>query len=110
MNSNDYIWEKMLVAIECLCGEGSFKSRLENATNSALIRLRDDDAKGKMKEDLEYIFELTRRNIKAGKILKEPDELERKKLIEKMLHILLETTRHSAEQQAILDSIRHQEN
>ena len=31
MASVGYVWEKMLVAVDCLCGEGSFKGRLENA-------------------------------------------------------------------------------
>jgi len=109
-HSTNYIWEKMYVAVNCLCGEGSFKERLENATISALIRLHDEDLTGELKEDLEYIFNWTNRNIENGKILREPGELERKKLIEEMLHVLTETTERHAERQMTTKSKRHQKN
>lgn len=91
MSSPDYVWEKMYVATDCLCGDGPFISRLENATISALIRLEDNDLTGELAEDLKFILEWTKNNIVDGKIQREPDELERKKLIEKMLHVMLET-------------------
>ncbi len=91
MSSPGYIWEKMCVAIDCLCGAGSFRDRLENATISALIRLDESDLAGELAEDLAFILSWTKSNIADGKLQKEPDELERKKLIEKMLHIMLET-------------------
>jgi hypothetical protein len=47
-DSADYVWEKMLVAIECLCGEGSFKNRLENATISAFLTLENTDLTGEL--------------------------------------------------------------
>ena len=91
MSSLNYVCEKMHVAIDCLCGDGPFISRLENATISALIRLKDDDLTGELAEDLKYILVWTKNNITDGKIQKEPDELERGKLIEKMLHVMLAT-------------------
>ena len=92
-NSEGYVWEKMVVAVECLCGDGTFMSRLENATCSALIRLEESDLDGALGEDLKFVLSLTSRNILSGKFQHEPDELERKKLVEKMLHVLLELTR-----------------
>ena len=56
MNTPDYVWEKMEVAISCLCEDGLFKSRLENATISSLHRLEDDDLTGELQEDLKFIF------------------------------------------------------
>jgi len=91
MSSPNYVWEKMHTAIDCLCGDGPFISRLENATISALVRLEDDDLTGELAEDLKFILGWTKNNIIGGKIQKEPDELEKNKLIEKMLHVMLET-------------------
>ncbi len=94
--SKDYVWEKMFVAVDSLCGEGSFKSRLENATVSALMRLEDNDLAGELADDLKYVLDWSKRNMKGGLLQKEPNELERSRLIEKMLHILVETTRLEA--------------
>ncbi len=91
MSSLGYVWEKMYVAIGCLCGDGSFAARLENATISALIHLEEDDLTGELGQDLKYILGWTKNNILGGSIQKEPDELERNELIEKMLHVMLET-------------------
>lgn len=92
MNSSDYVWEKMHLAICCLCGEGSFKSRLADATISALTSLKDGDLIGELSQDLNYILDWTKRNMVGGVIQREPDELERKTLIEKMMRVLNETT------------------
>jgi hypothetical protein len=94
MSSPRYVWEKMYVAIDCLCKEGSFNTRLYNATVSALMRLEDNDLTGDLAEDLKHILDWTKRNITEGSLQREPDELERNELIEKMLHVLLETTRN----------------
>ena len=94
MNSPDYVWEKMHVAISSLCGEGSFKERLGNATVSALMRLDDDDLPGELGQDLKFILDWTKRNLANDAIQREPNELERYQLIEKMMHILTETTSH----------------
>jgi hypothetical protein len=108
-HSENYIWQKMYLAVLCLCGEGSFRERLEGAT-LALVLLNDEDLTGKLKEDLEYIFNWTNRNIEGGRIRREPGELDRKELIEKMLRVLLDTTEHHAEQQIITESKRHRQN
>jgi hypothetical protein len=93
-NSPGYVWEKMYVAIDAMCGRGDVKERLANATESALMRLTDDDMKGTpLYEDLQHVLSWTKGNMLGGEIQKLPDELEHNKLIEKMLHILLETAR-----------------
>lgn len=91
MSSPGYVWEKLYVAIDCLCEDGSFVSRLENATVSSLVRLEESDLTGENAEDLTFILKWTKHNLINGKIQKEPDELERHKLIEKILHVMLET-------------------
>jgi hypothetical protein len=93
-NSAGYVWEKMYVAIDAMCGRGSVKERLANATESALMRLTDDDMKGtELYEDLQFVLSWTKANMLGGEIQRVPDELGHNKLIEKMLHILMETTR-----------------
>lgn len=93
MSSMGYVREKMYVAIDCLCGEGSFVERLENATISALMRLENADLLGDLGEDLKYILGWTRDNITDGKLRETPSEHQRKELVERMLHVMLETTR-----------------
>lgn len=87
----NYVCEKMYVAIDCLCGDGSFIARLENATISSLVRLDENDLTGQLGEDLKFILKWTKLNMVGGKLQKEPDELERKELIRKMLQVMLET-------------------
>jgi hypothetical protein len=96
MSSPKYVWEKMRVAIDHLCGDGPFASRLADATVSALIRLNDDDLTGELGEDLKYILDWTKRNMEGGLIRQEPDESEKKKLVDKMLHVLVEMTEADA--------------
>lgn len=91
MSSPGYVWEKMYVAIGCLCREGPLKARLENATISALLRLNDDDLEGELANDLKEILDWTKRNLNNGELQKAPNEIETSRLIEKMLHVLLET-------------------
>jgi hypothetical protein len=93
MSKRDYVNEKMAVAISCFCGYDTFKKRLEDATISALIQLEDDYLTGELAKDLKYILDLTKRSLFDGKIQVEPNELERRELVDKMLHVLLETTR-----------------
>lgn len=98
MKSRGYISEKMNVAISCMCGDGTFKQRLENATMSALILLEDDDLFGDSIEhlsgDLTFILNWTKRNMVNGIIQQEPDKLQRKQLIEKMIRVLNASSAH----------------
>lgn len=92
MDQRNYICEKITIAIICLCGEGTFNSRLENATISALCHLDSGDINeewnDRQKETLNSIFKLTTKNIIGGKIQKELNEVERKNLIEKLISLL----------------------
>ena len=92
MSSPGYVWEKMYVAIDCMCGRGSLAERIENAATAALIRLNETDLEGgDLREDLEYVLNWTKHNVRGGKVIKLPDDVEHEQLIKKMLHILLET-------------------
>ena len=93
MSSPEYVWEKIHVAIECLCGEGPFSERLETATISALIRLEEQDLKGELGEDLRFVLQWTKKNMIDGRIQTHPDEITRSKLVKKMLHLMIETAR-----------------
>jgi hypothetical protein len=90
-NSPGYIWEKMYVAISCMCGKSSLEQRISDATISALMRLNENDLDGELGEDLKYVLKWTKNNIYSGETMKVPDDLEHKKLVEKMMHIMLET-------------------
>jgi hypothetical protein len=91
MSSQKYVWEKMYMAIDSLCSEGPFSDRLKNATKSGLLHLKKEDLTGKLAEDLKFVLGWTKDNMNGGEIQKVPDELERRELIHKMLHIMLET-------------------
>lgn len=93
MNSAQYVWEKLFVAIDCMCGRGSFLKRLENATLSSLLRLDESDLSGALGDDLAYILGWTKDNMGPGGLQKLPDEPEQQALIDKMLHVMLETYR-----------------
>jgi hypothetical protein len=92
MASPSYVWEKMYVAIDILCSVGTFKNRLYRATTNALDRLEDDDLEGELAADLSYVLDRTKRNVaEYGGLRRRLGELERRKLIETMLHILIKT-------------------
>ena len=91
-NSPGYVWEKMYVAIGCMCGKASLSDRLANATISALMRLNEDDLPpGDLRDDHKYVLKWTKGNVEDGGTIKLPDDIEHSRLIEKMLNILLET-------------------
>jgi hypothetical protein len=92
-NSPGYVWEKMYVAIDCMCGKVSLEKRLANAAVSALCRLEVDDLEeSDLREDLKFVLSWTKDNLDGGDgVKKVPDDLEHARLVEKMLHILLET-------------------
>lgn len=91
-NSRDYVWQKMYEAISALCGKSSLAERLENASILLAI-LRDDDLSddAELGPDLKYVFKWTKDNLKEGRSIKLPGDVEFSRLVEKMLHILLET-------------------
>jgi hypothetical protein len=91
----DYVWEKMYSAVWSMCGAGTLEDRLCDATISALMLLEDHDlGEGKLGEDLKYVLGWTKHNLDGERHVKNlPDELQLRKLIETMLHLLLETNR-----------------
>lgn len=92
-NSADYVWEKMYGAVWSMCGNGSLEERLSDASISALMRLEERDLpEGDLREDLKFVLNWTKHNMAGDRGMKKmPDDLELHSLIEKMLHILLET-------------------
>lgn len=93
-DASNYVWEKMYGAVWSMCGKGTLGDRLYNA-GIGLHTLRDDDlAVERLREDLRFVLDWTTRNITGDREVKKlPDDLELRSLIEKMLHILLETHR-----------------
>ena len=81
----------MLATLHGLCDEGPFNERLEAVTSSCLIRLEKDDLTGELGKDLKYILDWTKFNLRNGKLSRKPNELQRNKLIEKILHLFIET-------------------
>jgi hypothetical protein len=80
----------MYVAVDCMCGKGSLEARLSNA-GLALHTLREDDLEGDLGERLRYVLGWTKHNLAGDSVKRTPDDGEHKELVEKMLHILLET-------------------
>jgi hypothetical protein len=77
-----------------MCGKGSLGERLANAGIS-LHTLQDDDlSPGNLHDELKYVLQWTRDNLRGDSaVAKVPDDVELHNLIDKMLHILHETTR-----------------
>jgi hypothetical protein len=94
----DSVSEKMFIAVSCLCNEGSFKERLKNAT-TALLELNNLEPAGELAADFKFIRKWTTQNMVNGVIQREPDEFERRKIVEKMLHVLTETAKRQVERQ-----------
>jgi hypothetical protein len=97
MSSPGYVLQQMHVAIGHLCGDGPFASRLAGAAYAALIKLNDDDLTGELGEDLKYILDWTNENMVDRVIQREPNESERKKIVDKILHIFSELTEAEAQ-------------
>ena len=95
MSSPGYVWEQMYGAIRCLAGEGSFESRLTHAAVSSFIRLNDDDLPPgtEVAVDLKFILDWTKRNLAAGELIKVPNDVERRQIVDKIINILCETHR-----------------
>jgi hypothetical protein len=91
MSTQAYVWEKLFVAIDRMCGDGNFITRLEDATLSALDRLEESDLGGELGADLAYILKWTKHNMRDGRLITVPDELTRKNIISKILHVMLNT-------------------
>jgi hypothetical protein len=90
MPSPGYVWEKTCLALNCLAvGEEPFAERLKNAYASALVRLTPEDAPDRLIGDLKWVLDFAQQHTRSGSITSEAD---RRKFVEKLLHILTETT------------------
>lgn len=91
-NARGYVWEKMYAAVGSMCGRSPLDERLYNASVAGLMRLEDHDLDGDLGEDLKYVLDWTKRNVDGdSSVTKVPDDIELSRLIDKMLHILIET-------------------
>ncbi len=96
-----------MVAVDCLAsGDGSFESRLYNAWISALVRLDitekpselakefAKDLPDDLSEDLQWVLGFCRSHHPLGtSYMSEVAELDRSKVADKLIHILIETSR-----------------
>lgn len=87
-----------MVAVSSLAsGAGSFEDRLYNAYISALIRLEQTDAPESLAEDLKWVLDFCRAHHPAQQqYMTEIPELQRGELVEKLMHLLIETSRMTA--------------
>ncbi len=90
--SPDYVHEKMVIGIGSLCGDGTFNERLENAALD-IHTLEAEDLDGEMQADLAYILRWTSDNLREGRLIRTPNETERREIVEKMIWLLVETSR-----------------
>lgn len=97
MAAKEYIWEKVTVAVICLCAEfGSFEERLHNAYDSALALagLEPKDTPQELAEDLNWVLELCRgHEVPEEGRMRTILETDRRKLVEKLVHLLIQTSR-----------------
>jgi hypothetical protein len=81
MSSREYVWEKVAVAVTCMCGDGTFDSRLESATTSALSSLNYDDLNGlsslQQIENLKFVLDWTKANVVGGVVQKTPNKTQK---------------------------------
>lgn len=91
MKNRRYVQEKLSVALLTLAeGDGTFRERLEGATVSALIRLNRGDLDSELDEQLDFILSLSAENIENGRLVRDPDPGERRRLVEAMMSLLEE--------------------
>jgi len=95
MASVDYLWEKVMVAVDCLCaGAGPFEERLYNAYISALMRLDSSDPNAELADDLNWVLMVCHRHIvPGGGRMSAVPELDRCKIAEKLVSLLIKSSR-----------------
>ena len=82
-----------MVAVDCLAsGSDPFEDRLYNAYISALMRLKPNDSPPELASDLRWVLELCERN-QSPTGMSQISESDRRKVVEKLMHILIETSR-----------------
>lgn len=93
MLSRDYVWEKMFVTVDALCGYGTTVARLKNAYISSLMRLDAAEGVGpEFQEDVNFLLSQGSASLKM-KENTEFGELEWKKIVETALSVLDKATR-----------------
>jgi len=94
MSSVHHLWERTLIAVNCLCRNGPFEERLEKAYTSALFGLVSGDAPPELAGDLEWVLRLCHKNHVASAQGKPVPikEAEQATLREKLLRLLVKTT------------------
>lgn len=87
-----------MVAVDCLAsGPGSFERRLYDAYISALIRLESIDAPASLAKDLKWVLSFCHQHHAAGTdFMTEVPELQRGEFVDKLLHLLIESSRLTA--------------
>ena len=98
MSSVHHLWERTLIAVNCMCRNGPFEERLESAYNSGLSGLTASDAPPELAGDLEWVIRICEKNHAAlaqrkSVPIKEADQAT---LREKLLRLLVKTTQISA--------------
>jgi hypothetical protein len=92
MSSRDYVLEKVSAAVNCMCGDGTFDSRLENATTSALSRLNHDDLNGlaslQQIENLKFVLDWSKENVVGGVIQRPLDNARKSNFIDRLISLM----------------------
>ena len=95
-----FAWEKLYLAVGTLCGRGSQRARLANATTLYLVHLRPDDLPSDLRR--EFIQLMSDLGVVQGRgeeasiqaTISNLDASVREQAIQKMLHIFSSASRH----------------
>jgi hypothetical protein len=98
MSAVHHLWERTLIAVNCMCRNGPFEERLESAYNSGLSGLAASDAPPQLASDLEWVLRFCEKNHAALAQRKSLfiKEAEQATLREKLLRLLVKSTQMSA--------------
>jgi hypothetical protein len=96
MAAVNYIWEKVSVAVECLCGNGTFEDRLCDAYVSSLSRLDSKDPPAELAADLNWVLTKCKQYLVPGTDrMSSVSETDRRNIAKKLVHVLTETSRNA---------------
>ena len=97
MSAVHHLWERTLIAVNCMCRNGPFEERLESAYNSGLSGLAASDAPSELASDLEWVLRLCEKNHAAASQRKSAPikEADQATLREKLLRLLVKSTQMS---------------
>jgi hypothetical protein len=95
-----YTWEKLYLAVGALCGEGSQRARLANATALYLVHLRPDDLPAELRREfIQLMSDLKvvrvhgeQPNVHAA--ISSLDASVREQAIRRIVHIFSTVSRH----------------